>query len=302
LVAGAVDISNPSFFFYAMKNILVPTDFSPEAHYAFEVALQLAKHTGGTVRLLHMLEAMEDYGGGFSSVGGPVGGNGLDQIFPIKLMEATKRRMHALKDEATRLAPDVSVQEIIKAGTVGDGILKAIQRYGVDLVVMGARSHGSMGHFFWSSNTERMIRLAPCPVLTVKHQHQPFDARTIVFPSDFSAESARALDGLRHVQAAFPNAELHLLHVASGRNSQTNRLQQQMQEFARQHHLSNCHTAEVGADRTSTGIEQYAQNVKADLVVMPTHTHSLLGSFLHSSIAETVATHAFPPVLTYHFQ
>ena len=45
---------------------------------------------------------------------------------------------------------------------------------------------------------------------------------------------------------------------------------------------------------------QYAQQVNADLVVIPTHARSGLSSFFHTSIAEAVATHAFPPVLTYH--
>lgn len=284
-----------------MKNVLVPTDFSPEANYACDVALQLAKHTGGTVTLLHVLESIEDASSGFSTNGGMLGGNSINQIYPIKLMESTKRRMEALKEESARKA-GVPVQYSIKVGAVGNAILKAIQRYNSNLVVMGARGHGSMGHFFWSSNTERMIRLAPCPVLTVKHQHRQFEPRNIVFPSDFSDEVAGALDGLRQVQAAFPNATIHLLHVAAGRGADHSAYLPRMQAFVQQHRLTNCRTAEVGANRTSTGIEQYAENVKADLVVMPAHTHSGLGSFLHTSTAETVATHAYPPVLTYHFQ
>ncbi len=300
-MTGTVASSGHSFF-SAMKNILVPTDFSPEANYACEVALQLARHSGGSVTLLHLLEALGDEAGGFSTVGAPVAGGGIDQLFPIKLIEATKRRLAGLKERAAHLAPGVPVHDELKIGTVGEGILHAIARHHTSLVVMGARRHGAMTHFFWSSNTERMIRLAPCPVLTVKHQHAQFEARTIVFPSDFTAEAARALDGLRHVQALFPNATLHLLHVTSGSDDTPDALQQQMRDFAHQHQLSNCHTAAVGANRTSAGIEQYAQTVHADLVVMPTHTRSGLSSLLHTSVAETVATHAFPPVLTYHFQ
>ena len=75
-----------------------------------------------------------------------------------------------------------------------------------------------------------------------------------------------------------------------------------MQAFARQHNLTNYLAAEVDADRPSSGIEQYAQRVRADMVVIPTHARSGLSHFLRASIAETVATHALPPVLTYHFQ
>jgi nucleotide-binding universal stress UspA family protein len=288
-----------------MKNILVPTDFSAESHHAYEVALQLAKHTGGTVTLLHVLEVPDAATANFSTYGGPVNGNELpnshgsiDAIFTIKLMEVTKGRMHALKDEAETLAPGVAVQDAVEVNRIGDGILTAIERHGIDLVVIGAQGHGAMEHFFVGSNTERLIRLANVPVLTVKHHQATFEVRNIVFPSDFTAETAGALNGLRQVQAAFPSATLHLLHVVSDDDSQT--AQQQMQVFAQQNQLGNVQTAVVTAERTSTGIEQYAQQVQADLVVIPTHARSGLSGFFQTSIAETVATHAFPPVLTYH--
>ena len=282
-----------------MKNILVATDFSPEAHHAFQVAVQLARHTGGHLTLLHVLEALDDSAGGFSTVGGPVGEESINQIFSIKLIEVTKRRLHALVAESLRLAPDVPVHEAVEVARVGEGILAAIRRHANDLVVLGARGHGAMEHFFVSSTAERLIRLAPCPVLTVKHPHAGYEVKHIVFPSDFSAEAGRALDGLRAVQAAFPEATLHLLHVAAGSGGHV--AEQQMRAFAEQHQLGECETTEVDASRTSAGIEDYAKQIGADLVVIPTHVRSGLSRFLQTSIAETVATHAFPPVLTYHF-
>ena len=282
-----------------MKNILVATDFSPESHHAFQVAVQLAQHTGGQLTLLHVLEALEDSAGGFSTVGAPVGEDSVNQIFAIKLIEATKRRLNALAAESLRLAPTVPVHEAVEIARVGEGILAAIRRHATELVVLGARGHGAMEHFFVSSTTERLIRLAPCPVLTVKHPHAGYAVRHVVFPSDFSAEAARALDGLRAVRAVFPEATLHLLHVAAGSGGHL--AEQQMRTFAEQHQLGACETSEVDASQTSAGIEAYAQQIGADLVVIPTHVRSGLSRFLQTSIAETVATHAFPPVLTYHF-
>ncbi len=62
-----------------MKNILVPTDFSAESHHAYVVAMQLAKHTGGHVTLLHVLEDADDRTGNFSTFGGPVNGSELSK-------------------------------------------------------------------------------------------------------------------------------------------------------------------------------------------------------------------------------
>ncbi|WP_426061945.1 universal stress protein [Hymenobacter sp. B1770] len=290
-----------------MKNILVPTDFSAESHHAYEVALQLAQQTGGSVTLLHVLEAPESATPNFSTFGGPVNGaelpnstGGMDQLFTIKLMEVTKRRMHQLKEEAATLVPGVSVQDTVEVSRIGTGILTAVEKYDIDLVVMGAQGHGAIEGFFVGSNTERIIRLAPCPVLSVKHPQSGFDVRNIVFPSDFTEEAAAAIEGLRQVVAAFPNATLHLLYVASNTDGTT--AEQHIQVFAERVGLTNYKIDVVNAVRTSTGIEQFAQQVKADLVVIPTHARTGLSRLLQTSIAETVATSAFPPVLTYHLK
>ncbi|GAB3572667.1 universal stress protein [Hymenobacter daeguensis] len=288
-----------------MKNILVPTDFSAESHHAFEVALQLARQTGGSVQLLHVLESPDGTTANFSTYGGPVNGSelpnsegGIDQIFFIKLMEVTKGKLHALRNEAETLAPGVAVADGVEVGRIGDGILKAVERHGADLVVMGAQGHGAMENFFVGSNTERLIRLAEVPVLTVKHQQAQFEVRNVVFPSNFTEESTGAIAGLQQVQAAFPNATIHLLHVADGAENQAT--QQHEQAFAERAQLKNFQTGTISADSTSAGIEQFAKQVNADLVVIPTHARSGLSRFFNTSIAETVATHAFPPVLTYH--
>lgn len=286
-----------------MKNILVPTDFSAESHNAFEVALQLAKQTGGSVTLLHVLESPDGTTANFSSYGGPVNGSelpnsegGIDRIFFIKLMEVTKGKLHALRNEAETMAPDVTVTDGVEVGRIGDGILQAIERHHSDLVVMGAQGHGAMENFFVGSNTERLIRLANVPVLTVKHQQPQFEVRNIVFPSDFTDEASGAIAGLQQVQAAFPNATVHLLHVTD----EAGQAVQQEQAFAQRAQLTNFQTSSIAASSTSAGIEQFAKQVNADLVVIPTHARTGLSRFFNSSIAETVATHAFPPVLTYH--
>lgn len=283
-----------------MNNILVPTDFSPEARHAFEVALHLAKHTKGRITLLHVLDLAE--AGGFSSSGSTISStNGsIDQIFAIKLMESTKRRLHDLMREAATWAADVPVQDAVENDRIGEGILAAIKHHDINLVVMGTQGHGATEHFFVGSNTERTIRLSPCPVLTVKHAQQDFKVRNIVFPSDFTEEAALATDRLHQVLATFPDATLHLLHVASDRDEHG--MRQQMQAFAERAQLLHVQTGVVTAKSTVAGIEEFAQQVNADLVIIPTHARSGLSSFFRTSIAETVATHAFPPVLTYHFR
>ncbi len=280
-----------------MKNILVPTDFSPEAHYAFEVAVHLAQRTGGHVTLLHAVELPETTG--FSTYGAPVGhDSGMDEIFVPKLLQAIKHRMGVLVAEAAGLAPGVQVLDFVQAARLGSAIPNVIEHQHIDLVVMGAQGHTAAEHFFSGSNTERLVRTAPCPVLVVKHPAGKFDVRTLVFPSDFSAEADRAVAELRRIQALFPNAALHLLHVVPSADRRAAALDR-IAAFAERHHLRPHAPAVVVAASASVGIPAFAQQIAADLVALPTHGRTGLSRFLQASIAENVATHAFPPVLTF---
>ena len=286
-----------------MKNILVPTDFSPEAHHAFEVALQLARRTKGRVTLLHVLELPET--AGFSTYGGPVGGSELpnsagvpEELYVMKLLQLVKHRMLGLMAEAAQLTPTVPVHDVVQTTRVGDAILRTIGEQGSDLVVMGAQGHTATEHFFLGSNTERLVRLAPCPVLAVKHPAGTFDVRTLLFASDFAAEADGAVPELRRVQAVFPDATLHLLHIVAEAAEREDALDR-IDAFATRHHLARYKPAVVIAPRPAAAIPKFAKLMAADLVVVPTHGRTGLSRLLQASIAESVATHTFPPVLTF---
>ena len=286
-----------------MKNLLVPTDFSAESHHAFGVALQLAGRIGAGVTLLHVLEVPET--ANFSTYGGPVGGSelpnsdgGMDDVFMIQLLQATKRRMHALLDEAGRTAPNVKVHDMVLTDSTGPAILQAIETQHIDLVVIGAQSHSAMEHLLTGSHTEELVRLAPCPVLTVKYAVTEFAPRRILFPSDFTAEADHAVPGLRQVQAFFPDAQLHLLQVVET-EAEVAATQARIVDFFERHGLKHAQPAIYVDDSTVAGISAYARQMQADLLVVPTHGRTGLSRLLHTSIAETVATHAFPPVLTF---
>lgn len=286
-----------------MKNLLVPTDFSAESHHAFTVALQLAGRTGAGVTLLHVLEVPET--ANFSTYGAPVGGTelpnsdgGMDDVFMIQLLQATKRRMHGLLDEAGRIAPNVTVHDLVLTDSTGPAILQAIETQHIDLVVIGAQTHSAVEHLLNGSHTEELVRLAPCPVLTVKYAVTEFAPRRILFPSDFTAEADQAVPGLRQVQALFPDAELHLLQIVEA-EAEHAAAQARILDFAQRHGLKHAQPAIFTDDSPVSGISAYARQMQADLLVVPTHGRTGLSRLLHTSIAETVATHAFPPVLTF---
>lgn len=282
-----------------MYHILVPTDFTPEAHNALEVAMHLAYRTGGRITLLHVIDAPRS--AGIVSTGGTAGAAPMNGVFMVQLLQRTKRRMHELMAEVARAHPEVPVQDRVATGSDTDAaVLDMIRELHADMVVVGAHVHApATGLLSADSHAEWLIRLAPCPVLTVKHPAPTFEVHSIVFASDFSAEADRAVPGLRLLCAAFPEATLHLLDVVTNADHSARAIER-IHSFANRHQFAAYEPDVFSAARVSSGIPRYAEQAHADLVVMLTHGHSGLRHLLQGSIAESVAVQTDAPVLTLH--
>ena len=138
-----------------IKRILVPTDFSEPADEALDYALQLAHALGATVSLAHVLD--DPFERTLYS----------EQYVPMP----DAMREEILTYVRTRLAarvarsgqPDVNSE--ILTGPIAQAIAQRARD--ADLVVMGTHGRHGIAHLLMGSVAERVVRTAPCPVLTV---------------------------------------------------------------------------------------------------------------------------------------
>jgi len=142
------------------RTILVPIDFSEHADLALETAIQLARDSGGRLQLLHAYEI-------------PLGtippyGVAIPDSLLTDVRDAAARRLAkaASKVEAAGVACETQVLHASPA----EAIAEAARVCGADLIVMGTRGLTGLRHVLLGSVAERTVRLAPCPVLTVKHK------------------------------------------------------------------------------------------------------------------------------------
>jgi len=152
----------------ALTNVLVPTDFSETSDSALRYGKALATAFGATLHVVHIIE--EPYGQPWA-------------------VEAYGFSLAALQDEwikdaQARLAASVTEDEkkTLKTATttvLGHPVME-ILRYAkdnaVDLIVMGTHGRGPLGHVVLGSVAERVVRKAPCPVLTVRTPEREFVA------------------------------------------------------------------------------------------------------------------------------
>lgn len=138
------------------SRILVPTDFSPHADAAFRVARDLARRYDASIHLLHVVDGPLA-GGAWSARTHPAG---ADDRTGEQLQEARDRLQAYLKGDAGNVCIDV------RLGHAAEQILEAAQDKPIDLIVMGTHGRTGLARAMLGSVAERVVRLAPCPVLS----------------------------------------------------------------------------------------------------------------------------------------
>ncbi|MBW2267387.1 MAG: universal stress protein [Deltaproteobacteria bacterium] len=144
--------------------ILVPTDFSDDASRALETAIQLAKLQSGRIVLLHAypIDLPITYPG-FS------GGALVPDEFYRELRTQADAHVAQAAQEAARSGVSVTGKAVTSPASAA--IIAEAEHLPADLIVMGTRGRTGLKHILLGSVAERVVREAPCPVLTVKAEH-----------------------------------------------------------------------------------------------------------------------------------
>jgi nucleotide-binding universal stress UspA family protein len=140
------------------SRILCPVDFSPSALQAFGFAVDLGRQSGGSVIALHSIEWLAD----------EVSAHGRFDIqgYRQHLVEDAHSRLRALI--AAQPGGQGTIEDVVAAGRAYREILKSAADQKADLIVMGTQGRGSMGLTLFGSTTQQVVRVATCPVLTVR--------------------------------------------------------------------------------------------------------------------------------------
>jgi len=142
-----------------IRHILAPTDLSVFSKQAIEYASALAQTLGAKLSLLYVIEKPDL--SGVSAV--PLG---LAKILLEDLERQSKRELARLLPEDGARGVEVDRQVVV--GTPYRKIVQTAAAEKVDLIVMATHGRTGLGHLFMGSVAERVVRTAPCPVLTVR--------------------------------------------------------------------------------------------------------------------------------------
>ena len=151
----------------ALKNILVATDFSEPSGVALAYGRDLARSYNAQLHVLHIVEdVMMRYS---SEVGFAV------PQLQEELEDKARVDLNAqITDDDRRTLQLVPVVET--AVNIADAVVNYAKANDIDLIVTGTHGRGAVKHFLMGSVAERVVRTAPCPVLTVRAHERDFIA------------------------------------------------------------------------------------------------------------------------------
>lgn len=141
-----------------LKKILVGCDFSPDSSLAFQYGLSLAQEFQASLHLVHVIQPpLYDY---VEKAGEPkeASQKDLNSDLKRKLADMVPEEARTWCEPVTTLLAGQPHEEITKYAVVND----------IDLIVLGVRGHSLVETLFVGSTTDRVMRRAPCPVLSVQ--------------------------------------------------------------------------------------------------------------------------------------
>ena len=294
-----------------ITRILFATDFSQWARRAEDYACALACSWKASLTVLCVAEF-------------PPGLNPdylVNQQYLADLLKTASSQLVGLKGRVERRG--IAVTTRVATGIPSEEVITVARAEDSDLIVVGTRGKTGLAHVLLGSTAERVIRGAPCPVLTVRMEpadieeeegalSKPITLERILVPVDFSNCSLDAL-GYAAVVAQQAKASLMLLHVlepvsygldftlgqSKARHADAEKWTKRLEELVSSHqHPTMQVESQLRGGFPADSILDSAQTLPCDLIVMGTHGRRGISHTISGSVAEAVLRKARCPVIT----
>jgi nucleotide-binding universal stress UspA family protein len=278
-----------------MKKILVPVDFSDTSIHALHAACQLAIRTGADLFLLNANE--------MAAYVVPVSEYAYTAS-ALDVAEYNKTANERIQNLKSGLLSDsrfkhLNIITAVREGLMVPVIREVIKEEGIDLIVMGTLGVSGWKELLIGSNTERVIRYAPCPVLVIPKGIDELKINRVVVPSNLKPDQKNAFKMVKKWQEIF-GFEVHALYLNDPLGAMTHvdieaEKNRQMAAAGLRNVYLHLYGMTIDAE---DAIRKYAQQVNADMIIMGTHQPRGLSHLLFGSLTEDTANHSPVPVLS----
>lgn len=270
-----------------MKTLIVAFDFSKNAIHALDYALVYAKKLDATVYLVWVDNSHP--------------ADSLIHTIDEDLRIEKKNYLANIIDDYTARHKDISFDMYLGKGKIYQEIGKIARRLKAELIFTGTHGVTGFEEYWIGSNAYRITTTAPCPVVTVNYSYEITDGVSqILLPLDSSLETNEKLPFTADLAERF-GAMLHLLKVY---NTPLSIIRNRLDGFAREairflkDHKVNFEVAEVESTNVVSGILNYADKKKTDLIAIMTEQGNASANRFLGPYAQQLINNAKIPVMS----
>lgn len=148
----------------AIQHILCPVDFSKFSDHALDYGVEFAKQFNATLHIHHVVQLS------YMTVAYEIAPDvaASREIAERTAREKMEEKVKDLEARGVRVEPHITV------GTPFVDIISTSRDKKIDIIIMATHGWGALKQMFLGSTAERVVRKAPCPVLTIKHPEHEF--------------------------------------------------------------------------------------------------------------------------------
>lgn len=272
----------------ASLKVLIPTDFSVQAEYAYLMVKKLEEKIPVEIHFIHVLSVPDtvtmDKNGNIETCGE------ISVDFVISQKEIALRKLNNLK---TIYGNEINVQ--LELGKLTDKIVSYSKENHFDLIVMGTKGSWGIKEKLSGSETQMIARQSQVPLLSLMCDRSDLVIKNILLVHDFRTAKKENLSLLHKLISAF-NTKTHFLQIVYGENERAD-VEVAMDKFASVNSIENYEKHFLLDKDVENGVVHFNQMHEMDVVCIGTHGK---GGFFHTSATEKLVNHLFKPIISFH--
>lgn len=270
--------------------ILIPTDFSVQAEFAYLMVKRLEEKIAIEIHFLHVLNVPDtvtmDAQGNIQTCGE------IDVKYVIQQKEIAERKLANLK-----VLYGDQIKTYLVLGKTTDAILDYSKAKQFDLIVMGTKGATGLKERLSGSETQSIARRSKTPLLSLMCDRSDLTIQNILIVHNFSHPVKEEMNLIHKLVKTF-DTRVHLLQITSGNVvSEKAQAETDMAKFAELNNISNytCHL--INDKDVENGVVHFNQMNNMDIICIGTHGKSGL---FHHSATEKLINHLFKPIISFH--
>lgn len=270
-----------------MKTILVPTDFSENAHNALRYAGALASQLNARLILAHIIHL-------------PVAPVESGMVIPVDLQlgEDFSEELNTLAANLRKeLHREIEIETVCQYGYLTGDLNALVKTHHVDLVVMGTKGATNFLDKLIGTNSSEFSKTAHCPVLIIPAVAQYKDIHHIAYASDFESEEGIFLRQLFGI-AQLLSAHVSLINVVDGQELNLLSDTEMVEEVTTHFPEVVYSMAQIRIHDIVEGLHTFVEENSADILAVSMHKRGFFDELFHTSISRRLIYHTTLPLLT----